>query len=333
MRLPQLDYIQIFKDAWNITWKNKFLWWFGFFVTIGGAGGSLNYSFDPNNSSETEQEMLQKAFDFFSIHSEVIIIGLAILCLIFLALFFLGLIGEGALIKSIYKIIQNEKADYSSGFPEGKKYWKKILFLNILLFLSWLAIIIVLATPIVFLFVQKSFIFAIILLIIALFLLVPLVFLSIFIKNYGTLYIVLGQLQTIPAIEKSYDLFLSNISASTIFVLFFIPLGLVAFIIMLFSVLPIVVFFLIIGLGLYFFIGKIATFICAGIGIIILLIDIFFLKSIWEVFASTSWVLFFQKIASQKIKEMVTEKVPETKKEILSEIETVKTVKIDIEEK
>ena len=49
--MSKINYLQIIKDAWKITWKNRYLWWFGFFVTLGGGGG-MNYFF---NSGEEEK--------------------------------------------------------------------------------------------------------------------------------------------------------------------------------------------------------------------------------------------------------------------------------------
>lgn len=333
MKLPQTDYIQLFRDAWNITWKNKFLWWFGFFAVVGGAGGSYNYSFDPKNASDGEKEIVGKISEFISANFEWVVAGAMVLFLIFLVLFILGLIGKGALLKSAEKISKNEKTDYRSGFSEGKKYWKRIFILGFLLFIFWMAIIIIVATPIVFLFFQKAFVFGALALFLALILLIPLVFLSVSLKNYGALYVVLGGLRPVSALERAYELFLKNLSDSVIFSLFFIPLNIVAGFGIIFLALPVIIIFLIMGLAVYFLIGKIGAMMIAGIGIFVLLAGIIFLKSVWEVFAGVSWMLFFQKIASPKSEEMVAERVIEIKKEILPEIEPVKTAELEVKEK
>lgn len=323
--VDNIPYLGIIKKAWSITRYNRYLWWFGFFVVLGGVG-NMNYSFDhPGNSGLNKPSIYIQ--QFLEIHPYWIIIGIIV------ALFFLSLkiLGKGALIKSAYQTVKNQSSGYKSGLKDGKRYFWKLLGLGIIILGYFLAALVILAIPVIFLFTNGNYVIGSFLAVIAVLILIPLIIILLFLREYGSLYIVLGELRVIPALESSYALFRENILSSIVMALIFIPLNIGLMVLLLLVILPFVAIFLINGLLFYLLLSTMGALAMLFLGIFILVSFLIFVRSVWEVFAQTVWVLFFQEIASPKIKETAKEKVEETEKkeEVFPEPNPVKTVEIE----
>lgn len=320
-----IPYLGIIKKAWSITRHNRYLWWFGFFVLLGSIG-NMNYSFDRSGNSGLDKSAphIQK---FLEIHPYWIIIGIIVV------LFFLSLkiLGKGALIKSAYRVTKNQSSSYKSGLKDGKKYFWKLLGLGIIILGYFLAALVILAIPVIFLFTNGNYVIGSFLAVIAVLILIPLVIIFLFLREYGSLYIVLGELKIIPALESSYALFKDNILPSIVMALIFIPLNICLMLLLLLVILPFALIFLVIGLLFYLLLSTMGALAMLFLGIFILVSFLIFVRSVWEVFAQTVWVLFFQEIASPKVKETAKEKVEETEKkeEVFPEPNPVKTVEIE----
>src|SRR5574340_1082384 len=100
-KIQDIAYIDIFKKAFGITWKNKTLWWFGLFLALGGGAGNLNYAFDEKNKNGSES-----VAQFISSHLSLVITGAIILTIIFLAFVVLSIIARGGIIESIEKVLK-----------------------------------------------------------------------------------------------------------------------------------------------------------------------------------------------------------------------------------
>lgn len=320
-----VPYLGIIKKAWNITWHNKYLWWFGFFVALGSCG-NINYSLDRPGNPKLEKS-IEQIQQFLTNHSYLIIIAVVLVLIVLI----LRIIGKGALISSTYKTAKNRSSDFKLGFREGKKYFWKLLGLGLVVAGYFLAALIILAVPVIFLFVNGNYIIGSLLAAVAIFIFLPLVIILLFLREYGSLYIVLGGLKITAALENSYVLLRRNILSSVIMALVFIPLSIGFFLLLIAVILPVAAVFLIIGLIFYFFISKIGAFVILFLAISVLVFMLMFFRSIWEVFAQTIWVLFFQEIASLKPTEEIEEKVEETdkKEEAFPEPNPVKTIGIE----
>ncbi|HRY82494.1 MAG TPA: hypothetical protein P5232_02235 [Candidatus Moranbacteria bacterium] len=312
--MSTINYLSILKKAWSITWTNKYLWWFGFFATLGSCGG-INIFFDgveENLDPVKEQQILE----FFSKNFHWIIAIAIILFLLFIIFLILGTIGRGALISSIGKNLKEQHSNFKISWQEGKKNFWKIFAINFSLGLFILLTLLILIAPVATLFLNKNYIIGGILAFIAILIFIPIAILTCYLKTYGYIYAVLGKLKFWPAIENAYNLFAKNLTSSVLMSLIFIPLGII-FMLIIFVAIPILFFVFLILCGIaYLALGKIAAIIFGAIGIIIFLTYALFVRSIFEVFAQTVWILFFHKIATPKVKELVVEE--EKEKEIAS---------------
>ncbi|MFA4817716.1 MAG: hypothetical protein WC608_03305 [Parcubacteria group bacterium] len=311
--MSKINYLDIIKKAAEVTWKNKNLWWFGFFASLASAGSSLNYS--PGNGKDFAGGKIteEQAMNFVADHIALVVSAGIILFILFVLFLVLGIIGRGALISALSKTLKNEPVDFKSGMREGKKYFWKILGIGFLSAMFIFLAVIILITPIVFLIFNKSYIFAILLAFLALAILIPLAILSVYIRIYGIIYAVLGELKVWASIENAYALLRKNLGVSIIMGLIFILLGMILGLSLIILLVPFVAVLVALGSVLYLALKGIGVAIAIGIGVIIILAVTLFVRSIYETFAQTVWILFFHEIAKPKVEEVVAEEVEEIK--------------------
>lgn len=325
--MSSINYIEIIKRAWNITWHNRYLWWFGLFIALGSPG--MSHSFDLGENKETDSASVQKIIDFMSAHLQWIIVGIVALLIVAIILTVLGIIARAGLIKSLHSIDQNKLAGFRSGMREGKKYFWKLLLLGLSLFFLISASILILAIPVIFLIVNKSYALGIFLGFLAFMIFVPVMILFAFLRIYGYFYIVLGELSAWNAVEKAYELFQNNLLPSIIMGLFFIPLGMAIMMAVILCLIPLAIIFIAVGFVLYLILGNPGAIAAAIAGAVCFLVMLFALRSVYETFAQTVWYLFFNEIAKSKAEETVSETVLEEEKEKLPTPEPVKTAEIE----
>lgn len=310
--MKEINYLQILKKGWKITWDNKFLWWFGFLVALGGG---VNFNLNNGQFNETMKPNQAAAESFFIQNWHWFVLAGILLFFLFLLFVYLSARGKAGLIKSLEHIQKNEAASFKIGWQDGKKYFWKIILVNLILAVFILGLLFVLALPVIFLFFLKSIILGILAAFLALLIFIPLVILFAFVKDYSIFYLVLSNLNIRSAIECAYELFRKNIWESVIFAIFFIPIRIV------------------VGVGIFIIAGILAVpaIVSAFLGLIILavifgisaglifLACLFLVRSVAETFYLSSWYLFFCEIAQCRSEEIIKETETEMAKNILPE--------------
>lgn len=133
-----MNYGELIGDAFRITLRNRYLWFFGFFA--GGVGfnssgnlGSRGGNFDP-------QGLLGSA---------ALVVGIVIVVLI-LALFFicLAIISQGALADSVAAIDRGEGRRFASAFRLGTGNFWRVLGYYVVFFLVALGLLVVIGIPV-----------------------------------------------------------------------------------------------------------------------------------------------------------------------------------------
>lgn len=307
-KLDNVNYLEIFKKAWKITWENKYLWWFGLFLFLGG-GCSFNF-LGNFNEGEKKNEIPASVANFFVDHWVVVLIVIATIIFLIVVFVFLGIIAKAGIFKILYKIEKKEKGSFKNGFKEGRKYFWKLLGINLILGSFVFLLTFVLFVPVALLFYLKSVVFGIFAAFLAIFIFIPLLVLVCFLEKYANFYLVLSDLGIKYSLENGYHLFRKNIFPSIIMALFFIPINIVLFFAIILSIISVGIIFLIIGFVLYAIFSNIGLIVTVVFGLLILLTLIVFSGSIYQVFCQTSWFLFFKEIASvkeDKIEETVVE--------------------------
>jgi hypothetical protein len=305
--MKEINYLEIIKNSWRITWSNKYLWWFGLFLSLGGSG-NFNFNFPQNDDWKKQAGNGGEAVaSFLSRHSELFIVIILIAIILGIALIVLKIISQAGLIKTLNKIETTKEKSFRKGFREGKKYFWKLLSIGLILGFLILALVFVLAVPVVFLFYLHAIIFGVLAALLAIAIFIPLVIIASFIGKYAGFYIILSDLGIGASIERGYQIFRKNIRTSIIMALFFIPISMALAFAIFFIILIIGLIFLAIGALLYLIFSKIGIAVAVISGIMVLLASIILLSSVYQVFYQTTWLLFFKEIASVKEEKKVAE--------------------------
>jgi hypothetical protein len=306
-----IPYLNILKRSWEITWNNRYLWWFGLFVALLNFSGINFYfdSFEKNNGADFQKGKLA---EFISQNTHLIAIGAIAILIIFIGFVILNILGRGALINSIGEKIENKFSGFKSGLAEGKKSFWKIFLISASLGLFLISASVIIVSPIVFLFYNGNYIAGLFMSLLAILILIPLIILSSYLKIFGYLYITLGKIGFWPSLENAYTLFRKNFWESIVMGLLFIPLSILLTMIMLMLIIPLIIVFIAFGFLIFFLAGKIAVIVWAILGIFAILAIILFVRSVYEVFSQSVWILFFYEIGKIKESESAVETEPET---------------------
>jgi hypothetical protein len=153
-----LNYWDLIKDAFWITLRNRYLWFFGFFAGVGGTsdfnsnfpmgGGGPDNDFDRGGASA--QFFGQLPFDGpVSGVGVAALIGIVLLGLVLFVIFLaLVVISNGGLADSVAAIDRGERRSFGSTWQAGASRFWRVLGYCILFFLIGLALLIAIAAPI-----------------------------------------------------------------------------------------------------------------------------------------------------------------------------------------
>jgi len=310
--MPNINYLNILRKAWSITWHNRYLWWFGFFIALTSSGSLLNYS---SRNNDNAPQMNQQFADLLNQHAGWILAGAIILLLAFVALLIMRILSRSALILSIEKHSKNKPSDFSTGLKEGKKYFWRVLLISFLIQAAVMAVALLIVTPIAFLFMTRSYILGALLTLAGIVIIAPLLVLAFFLVNYSLIYAVTSDLSISEAIENGYSLFRKNIWTSILMTLLLILIAIALLISTLFIIFFLAIIFFVIGLIAFLLLNKIGAAIILALAVILFLLIFLGLRSVYETFYQAAWIFFFHEIASPKVAETIAETVPEIKPE------------------
>lgn len=309
--MSKINYAQLIKSAWETTWNNKRLWWFGFFIALsGGIVNTLNYTSNFDRSQTEDKVYWQEMVDFFSQNLHWIIAIGIILVILYLIVLFLGFVAKAGLFKAIRAIEKGTPLDFKAGMREGKKYLSRLVAISLLVSISAILFFIILLTPVIFLFIKKIFVAGIILAIFAALICIPVIILLSFLKVYGHFYVVLGDLRVRDALTNAYQLLENHFADSVIMGLIAWGIGIMVSVGFLVPIIPIIVVFGLIAGIAYFLLGSVGAIAVAILGLIAIMILATFFQSIYQTFSVALWLFFFREIASPKKEEPVSEEIP-----------------------
>jgi len=313
----QIPYIEILKQAGRIVWQHRYLLWFGFLMALGSPG-----SFNIGNSNEDFGKQGEVAKSFFETHWQIVLVIALFLFAIGIALLLVSFIAKAGLVRSVVLVSQNKKTDFRAGWRSGKKYLGKLLKLFLLFFLATFVIMIILAVPVVYLVIAKSWVSAVLVGLLAIAIFVPLMFVFSLTKIFAEFYIILFNLRLRSAIEAGYTLLVKNIGHSIIFGLLLMAVSLAAGIVLL-PVAGIALVILVPAGAIFYYLSKIAFAIFLGLAILLFLAAILFVSAIFQTYKSTAWTLFFQEIAKVEKPEAETVAEAELGKPIVATPEKI----------
>lgn len=305
-----MDYLGIIKKSFQIIWKNKFLWIFGFFVASGSAGlGNLNFL--ENKNQKSLEETFWRGRDYVLTHWNmalpIIIAIISVATVIILLFIALRILFRGALIKGINQADENLAITFKESFRAGKPYFFKILGLDIIFLLVK---VVILAAPLILLFsfIYKLFsggqnssffvflsIFSFLIFLIALIIFVPLGI----IETYALCFLILKNKKIIESIKSGFLLFKRLWKQAMIMWLWLflisIAIGFGTFLAIIVLIIP----FVILGFGLFLIFNVLGIIIAVALGFLVLFVFSFVLRGAIASFLAASWVLTFKNLIAK----------------------------------
>lgn len=145
-----MSYGELIKDAFRITLRHRYLWFFGFFaggtfganVPTGGGGG--NFDTDGFERSGASSFAAQIPAGETAIIVAIVLLAL----LLFLVFLLLRVISTGGLADSVFALDRGETRRFSSTWRAGTSRFWRVLGYYVLLLLIGLALLLVIAIPV-----------------------------------------------------------------------------------------------------------------------------------------------------------------------------------------
>ncbi|MFA5024578.1 MAG: hypothetical protein WC523_06525 [Patescibacteria group bacterium] len=242
------SYRYLLRQAWQITWRHKYLWFFGLFASLAAAGGSIEYQVVAQNLN---QNLIDGSYAYFNnilAISELIknlclgltnlfqynfwtilnALTLILLALLVIAIFvWLAITSQAALINEVKKITnakkKNSLLDIRSGLTIGHQNFWPVLGLNILIRILVNFAFFIISLPLIFVMSSDATVLKVVYTILFVIFIPLAVSLSLMLK-YAIAYKVLEKKSFIVSIENGWKLFIKNwlISLEMAIILFII---------------------------------------------------------------------------------------------------------------
>lgn len=287
-----MDYLGIYKRAYEIISKHRYLWLFGILIGGSASGSFLNYGFQGSNSLTNVSSSTYTAWQNFLSNTSLLIVIGAIISVIFLVWTVFGIIANGAILGSVRSINLKQGNDFYHGFSFGTgKFWRilALVFLFLLIILLSLA---VLAVPIVLFVIAKIYVLAIIYgIVIFLADLILWVYLGL-LSQYILREVVLGGKGSWEAIETSFHFFCCHWKDILLIYLLMIAVNIVVGIAFIIAFLVVVGILVLVGYALYL-VSQAACIIYAIIFGFLLLLTLITWHGIYASFQSTVYTLAY----------------------------------------
>lgn len=138
-----MNYGSLISEAFWLTWRNRFLWFFGFFV---GGGASFNFNFPSGASGSRDgagnlppswvREPEQWVIDNLGL-----ILAIAALAILIVLVFIVfSMLSQGALVDSVTALHRGETRRFSSTWRAGLSHFWRVLGLAVLFLLLGLGL-------------------------------------------------------------------------------------------------------------------------------------------------------------------------------------------------
>jgi len=308
-------YRNILKQAWQLTWHNKYLWWFGVFAALLGNGGELEILF--NNAGANPSQAIFPSWQRIAatgvfkwqtfanignlLKTDALNITLVLLsCLAVLAillfLVWLVIVAQAALVNNSAAVIRQKKNNFRDGLAAGLLNFWPVFGLNVLVKAVIYVLLVAVSLPVIFF--QTSF-SANVFYIIALVIMVPLAIVLSFIIKYAIAYVVIDKSRVVEALGQSWRLFKNNwlISFEMAVILFAINLlvGLAIILVILTLAVP----FLFLGLIFHYAFSVVGSWLIAALAFACFIATIVFTGAALSVFQVSSWTGLFLELDSK----------------------------------
>jgi hypothetical protein len=308
-----MNYGELIGDAFRITLRNRYLWFFGFF-----AGGSTGFNVPTNiptgggnfnpDDFQSSSMMLSAVQVGQGLGTGILIAGIVIIALI-LALFFIfmSIVSQGALADSVAAIDRGDRRSFGTTFRSGMGNFWRVLGYFVVFILIGIGLLLVIGIPVALVIVgtiaatqavgARIAVIAVVVILAVLALIVVFVPLSI-IGQYALREIVVRRERVFGSLGSGYGIFRRNIGRSLLILLiqFGISIGI-----------AIAFFLALLIVGLVLFIPTIAlavagistgAWIAGGIALIILIPLLLVATGAIGTFSHAYWTLAYLRVTA-----------------------------------
>jgi hypothetical protein len=308
-----MNYGELIGDAFRITLRNRYLWFFGFF-----AGGSTGFNVPTNiptgggnfnpDDFQSSSMMLSAVQVGQGLGTGILIAGIVIIALI-LALFFIfmSIVSQGALADSVAAIDRGDRRSFGTTFRSGMGNFWRVLGYFVVFILIGIGLLLVIGIPVALVIVgtiaatqavgARIAVIAVVVILAVLALIVVFVPLSI-IGQYALREIVVRRERVLSSLGSGYGIFRRNIGRSLLILLiqFGISIGI-----------AIAFFLALLIVGLVLFIPTIAlavagistgAWIAGGIALIILIPLLLVATGAIGTFSHAYWTLAYLRVTA-----------------------------------
>lgn len=303
--MEEIRYIEILKQAFSLTWKNKFLWFFGFLVFLGSISFQFNYNFFQGKNSEAEKNLSYLGELFLQNRTLFIVMSIALI-VVALTLYVLKVLGSLSIIISANNLPLYRQMKKNSILVNAGKYFWRVVLLDLLLGFLLVAILFLVGAPVALLISFKSFGFAFIVGMLGVLIVIPLAVLLYFVKVYSLLNISLADTSLRFALESAQKLFLGKIKESLLMGLSLWLTGMIFWLALFLAGSGVLLVGALLGGLVYAFVSKIAVIVIAVIFSLPVLAGWILIASFFQAFSQVVWLIFFREISSLKYEERKT---------------------------
>jgi hypothetical protein len=305
-------YRQVIGEAWYLSWRNKFLWLFGFFAAFLINGGVYDLAVKMFSRttwlSLSWQQLTTDSLSLKNILGQLALLklgwpnlGYIIFIIFFLLLavvfFCISIIAQGSLIHSNASSRKKKKVGREAIETGMQRFWP-VLGINLTLKIAICLLVVFTSFPL-FLLLAKSVLINALLQLFSYLIFIPLAVIFYFMAILASCYVVLRQENFLTSLASAWDLFRRHwlICLELGFLLFVISflVGLGMFVLtMIFSV-PIILLFLA-ALALE---SEVAFLVMLSLAILIVSAIVILGGSFLVTFQYTSWVLLFERLTTK----------------------------------
>jgi len=311
-------YRPILKVAWQIMWRAKYLWFFGFFAAFVASSGEFNLMVNNFSDLNTEAGFGNSLKDIYSQglmgnfgnHLLELLKSLnpaawfliAILLLLILFFIWLSTVSEAGLIAGAYREYRKQPSDFILTFKTGRQNFWPVFWLNILGKISIYLILGVISAPLLYIYLKTSdILWQTILFIISFIILLPVSAIVAFLVKYAIMYVVLRKEKLCSALKNGWQLFLKNWVVS-------LEMAILMFLISILFGLAMIILGIVLAIPLGLILYAIYSLNVAGsaltaviIGLILLALIFFVMGAMLSTYQLTAWVLLFDRLNESQV--------------------------------
>lgn len=304
-------YRPILKKALELTWRNKYLWVFGFFATFLGSGGVYdviikgwntiggrtvvksfaNFTAPPFTIFEGTGTALTNALG-----KTGLIAGTALGLILIVLLYVLALVSQGGLVYSVGALAKRKKVTIRDSFDKTTSKLVHIFGVNLgakaLIFL----LLVIIGLPIV-LIAGTSATWSNVLYFVAFLVSIPLSLVVLFLMLYTVAGMMVKKLSLLEAIKDSLCILKKHWLISLEMALILLGISVLLGIGISLALLLVSVPFLVLGITFYLLVGEVGLTVIITFALVLFLVAVVVIGSAFTTFQLASWTLLYVKLS------------------------------------